>query len=79
MTIQTKRIAVLATLDTKGREAQYLREQINHFGHEAILIDTGVVGDPATQAEITRQQVAQAGGVECASRYPGALYPPRRH
>lgn len=64
MTIQTKCIAVLATLDTKGREAQYLREQINHFGHEAILIDTGVVGDPATQAEITRQQVAQAGGVE---------------
>ena len=41
-----------------------MREQINHFGHEAILIDTGVVGDPATQAEITRQQVAQAGGVE---------------
>lgn len=57
-----KTIVVLATLDTKGREAQFLREQIEKLGDRALLIDTGVVGAPAAQADITRQQVAEAGG-----------------
>jgi uncharacterized protein (UPF0261 family) len=61
-----KTIAVLATLDTKGREAHYLREQIEKLGDRALVIDTGVVGAPATQADITRQQVAAAGGVPLA-------------
>ncbi|MBE7555141.1 MAG: Tm-1-like ATP-binding domain-containing protein [Anaerolineales bacterium] len=58
-----KTIVVLATLDTKGREAHYLREQIEKLGDRALVIDTGVVGAPATQADITREQVAAAGGV----------------
>jgi uncharacterized protein (UPF0261 family) len=57
-----KTIAVLATLDTKGREAQFLREQIETLGDSALLIDTGVIGTPATHADITREQVARAGG-----------------
>jgi uncharacterized protein (UPF0261 family) len=58
-----KTIVVLATLDTKGREAHYLREQIEKLGDRALVIDTGVVGAPATQADITREQVAAAGGI----------------
>lgn len=58
-----KTIVVLATLDTKGREAQYLREQIEKLGDRALVVDTGVVGTPATHADITREQVAQAGGM----------------
>mgnify|MGYP001070301995 CR=1 FL=1 len=57
-----KTIAVLATLDTKGREAQYLREQIEIRGHRALVIDTGVVGVPACRADISREEVAAAGG-----------------
>ena len=57
-----KIIAVLATLDTKGTEAEYLRQQIEKLGDTALVIDTGVVGTPTTEADITRQQVAQAGG-----------------
>ena len=57
-----KTIVVLATLDTKGREAQYLREQIEKSGDGALVIDTGVVGTPATKADITREEVAEAGG-----------------
>ena len=49
-----KTIAVLATLDTKGREAEYVRKQIEAFGQNAIVVDTGVVGQPSTQADITR-------------------------
>ena len=56
-------IAVMATLDTKGVEAQFVAEQIRQLGHETLLIDTGVVGVPATKAAITREEVASAGGV----------------
>ena len=58
-----KTIIVLATLDTKGQEAQYLREQIKLLGDRALVIDTGVVGTPAARADVTRQQVAEAGGM----------------
>ena len=45
-----KTIVVLATLDTKGREAEYLREQIEKFGDAALVIDTGVVGSAGVPA-----------------------------
>ncbi len=50
-----KKIIILATLDTKGPEAGYLKEQIKEFGNEAIIIDTGVVGKPTVKADITRE------------------------
>ena len=58
-----KNIVVLATLDTKGLEAGYLREQINSLDCDALLIDVGVVvGEPGTSADISRDEVARAGG-----------------
>ncbi|MGB3702375.1 MAG: Tm-1-like ATP-binding domain-containing protein [Anaerolineales bacterium] len=57
-----KTIIILATLDTKGIETQYVREQIEKLGEKALVVDVGVVGKPATMADITRQEVAQAGG-----------------
>jgi uncharacterized protein (UPF0261 family) len=57
-----KTIIILATLDTKGIETQYVREQIEKLGEKALVVDVGVVGHPATKADITRQEVAQAGG-----------------
>jgi len=64
--MQMKTIAVMATLDTKGVEAQYVAEQIRRLGHDPLLIDTGVVGIPAARAAITREEVAQAGGMPLA-------------
>ena len=43
-------------------EAEYLCRQIEKLNNTAIVIDTGVVGTPTSEADITRQQVAQAGG-----------------
>ena len=57
-----KTIAILATLDTKGPEADYLRQQVQGFKQNALVIDTGVVGEPAVKADITREEVAEAGG-----------------
>jgi uncharacterized protein (UPF0261 family) len=61
-----KTIVVLATLDTKGREADYLREQIEKMGEKALIVDVGVVGKPASQAGVTREEVAEAGGMPLA-------------
>jgi uncharacterized protein (UPF0261 family) len=57
-----KTIAVLVTLDTKGDEASYLREQLEALGARALLVDVGVIGAPAIAADISREQVAEAGG-----------------
>ena len=61
-----KTIVVLGTLDTKGQEAQYLREQIEKLGDRALIVDTGVVSMPTTKADITREEVAEAGGMQLA-------------
>jgi uncharacterized protein (UPF0261 family) len=62
-----KNIVILATLDTKGIETHYVREQIEKLGERALVIDVGVVGQPATKADITRQEVAEAGGTPLAT------------
>jgi uncharacterized protein (UPF0261 family) len=60
--VKTATILILATLDTKGPEAQYLRELIEGRGDRAVVIDTGVAGVPQAQADIMREAVAEAGG-----------------
>lgn len=61
-----KTVAVLATLDTKGDEALFLKERIEAAGCRALLVDLGVLGKAAAPAGITREQVAAAGGTPLA-------------
>ncbi|HJM55991.1 MAG TPA: Tm-1-like ATP-binding domain-containing protein [Planctomycetota bacterium] len=55
-------IAVLATLDTKGTEAAFVKQHIEALGGEAILIDMGLVGEPGTSPDVDRSAVITAGG-----------------
>jgi uncharacterized protein (UPF0261 family) len=55
-------VVVLATLDTKGAEAGYLRHRIEALGGAVKLLDIGVVGAPSVAADVPREQVAEAGG-----------------
>ena len=57
-----KTIALLVTLDTKDQEAGFLKEQIEARGHNALLLDIGVVGEPGIEADISRYEVVTAGG-----------------
>jgi uncharacterized protein (UPF0261 family) len=66
-----KVIAVLATLDTKGQEAEFLREQLEALGSRALLVDIGVMNAPATKADLPRAQVARAGGTALADLQAG--------
>jgi uncharacterized protein (UPF0261 family) len=58
----SKRVAILATLDTKGAEVDYLRDEIQRIGGDVTVIDFGVVGAAAVKADIDAAAVAQAGG-----------------
>jgi uncharacterized protein (UPF0261 family) len=58
----TKTIVIPVTLDTKGEETKYLKEQIERKGHKTIIIDVGVLGKPLFKADISREKVARAGG-----------------
>lgn len=58
----TKTIVLVGTLDTKGSEIGYIRDKIRERGHETIVIDAGVMGEPKIEADITREEVAKAGG-----------------
>src|SRR5579884_4085517 len=53
-------------MDTKGREMQFVRREIEKHGHRGLLVDTGIVGKPNGQADVTREQVAAAGGTPLA-------------
>jgi uncharacterized protein (UPF0261 family) len=56
-------IAVIATLDTRGDEVKFLKDEIVRRGCQATVIDAGVMGSPyAVAADIPRQAVAEAGG-----------------
>lgn len=57
-----KTIVLLGTLDTKGPEMKYCRDLIAARGHTALVMDVAVIGEPAFEPEVTREQVAEAGG-----------------
>lgn len=55
-------IVVIATLDTKGEEAAFIRQKILSRGHTAIVVDPGSAGTPMIAADVSREDVALAGG-----------------
>jgi len=57
-----KTIALIGTLDTKGEEIAFLRSLIRTRGHRAIIVDTGILGKPFLQADISREEIARNGG-----------------
>ena len=58
----SKVIAILATMDTKCAESDFIRNQIEILGGKAILIDVGVVGKVKVSVDISNDEVARAGG-----------------
>lgn len=59
---QERAVYILATLDTKGREAAYVRDLLAGYGASAELVDTGCLGAPTVRADIAREEIFAAGG-----------------
>jgi len=55
-------VALVGTLDTKGREYGFLRDVLQAAGVESLLIDVGVLGSPVMTADVSRDDVARAAG-----------------
>jgi len=53
-------VVLLGTLDTKGKEYEYLRTLILAAGCDVVMVDAGILGLPQTAADISREQVAAA-------------------
>ncbi|SKC73871.1 Tm-1-like ATP-binding domain-containing protein [Maledivibacter halophilus] len=58
-----KKVIILGTLDTKGKEFKFIREIIESQGIDTIVINTGVKGQALCKADISNEEVAKAGGI----------------
>jgi uncharacterized protein (UPF0261 family) len=59
-----KTIALIGALDTKGEEFAFVQAALLRRGHNTLVINTGVVGEPALPPDIAATEVATAGGTE---------------
>jgi uncharacterized protein (UPF0261 family) len=55
-------IVLVCALDTKGEEARLVRDYIAARGHQPVVVDTGVIGEPQFQPDVSAAEVASAGG-----------------
>jgi len=62
----SKTILLIGTLDTKGTEYSYVKNLIAERGHQTLVLDAGVVGEPAFSPDISAETVAKAGGSSLA-------------
>jgi uncharacterized protein (UPF0261 family) len=59
-------VVLLGTLDTKGKEYDYLRARLREQGVDVVLVDAGVF-EPLAEADIPQEEVAAAAGADVAT------------
>jgi uncharacterized protein (UPF0261 family) len=60
-----KTVLLIGTLDTKGHEIAYLRDQLRELGYGALVLDSGILGEPlGCEPDISRAEVERAAGYE---------------
>lgn len=57
-----KKILLVGTLDTKGREVGYLRQRVEERGWGVVVLDVGTLGEPLCRPDVSQEEVASAGG-----------------
>ena len=50
-------VFLIATLDTKGREADFVRVLLASWGVAVTLVDVGALGTPAVTADVSRERI----------------------
>jgi uncharacterized protein (UPF0261 family) len=55
---------LLGTLDTKGAEYAFLRERLRERGVEVLVVDAGIHQPVSLDPDISRHEVARAGGAD---------------
>lgn len=67
-----KTVVLVGALDTKGSEFAFVRQCIESQGPNTLMVDFGVLGEPAFLPDIDRAAVARAGGGELRVLQSGA-------
>jgi uncharacterized protein (UPF0261 family) len=62
-----KTVVVAGALDTKGADYEFLVRNVRSHSLNTLLVDFGVLGDPALPPDVTNAEVARAGGVELSA------------
>ena len=57
-------VVLVGSLDTKGREYAFARERLERAGLRTLVVDFGVLGEPAFTPDVGAAEVARAGGAE---------------
>lgn len=57
-----KVVGIIGTLDTKGKECEFVKDIIEGQGLATLIIDSGVKNEPKIKADVSREEVADAGG-----------------
>jgi len=57
-------VVMVGSLDTKGAEYAFVRDRLRAAGADVVVVDTGVLGEPAFPPDFDRAAVASAGGRE---------------
>ena len=60
-------VILIATLDTKGEEAGFVRDELEKRGMSVCLIDAGIMGNPTIPADITSDDVLRSAGTTLAA------------
>jgi uncharacterized protein (UPF0261 family) len=55
-------VVVAGSLDTKGRDFEFVTQLLEQSGLEVIVVDFGVLGEPALVPHVSNREVASAGG-----------------
>jgi uncharacterized protein (UPF0261 family) len=55
-------VLVVATLDTKGIEAGYIRDLLVSWGVPVVLVDVGSLGPPSVTADVPRERIFELAG-----------------
>jgi uncharacterized protein (UPF0261 family) len=59
-------VVLVGTLDTKGAEYAFLADRIRERDADVILVDAGILGEPLTTPDVTREEVAAAAAADVA-------------
>jgi uncharacterized protein (UPF0261 family) len=63
----TMSVYLIATLDTKGIEAGFVRDRLKEAGVSSTIVDAGCLDEPAIAADISREAVFEAAGTSLAA------------
>ena len=66
-----KTIGIVGTLDTKGMEFQFIKEQIEASGTSTCVVNTGIIGEPPFEPDVSAGEVAEAAGTSLQALQDG--------